>query len=66
MNPESKNLNVVKLERSRAGMTIDELSQKSKVAKQTISRIENGETAPRSSTLGKIASALQIEVEKLL
>lgn len=59
-------LNIVGVERARAGMTIDELSQKSNVARQTISRIEKGSTIPRISTLGKIASALKIDVERLL
>lgn len=66
MNTKSKELNIVGLERARAGMTIDELSRKSKVGRQTISRIEKGSTVPRSSTLGKIASALNVDVEKLL
>lgn len=66
MRKMTNKLNIVELERARAGMTIDELSQKSKVARQTISRIEKGSTVPRTSTLGRIASALNIEVEKLL
>ena len=56
----------VKIERARAGLTVDDLSKISKVDRQTISRIEKGMTEPRVSTLGKIAKALNIDVEELV
>lgn len=56
----------LRLERARAGFTVDDLSKKSKVGRQTISRIEKGMTEPRISTIGKIAKALNIDVEELI
>lgn len=56
----------LKIERARAGLTVDGLAKKSKVDSQTISRIEKGSTEPRISTIGKIANALNIDVEELI
>ena len=56
----------LKIERARAGLTVDGLAKKSNVDSQTISRIENGKTEPRVSTLGRIAKALNIDVEELI
>jgi len=62
-----KNLSYkLKIERARAGMTVDDLSKTSKVGRQTISRIENGIAEPRISTLGRIAKALNIDVEEFI
>lgn len=56
----------VKLERARAGMTVDDLAKKANIGSQTITRIEKGITEPRVSTLGRIAKALEIDVEHFL
>lgn len=56
----------LKIERARAGLTVDDLAKRSKVDGQTISRIEKGVTEPRISTIGKIANALKIDVEELI
>lgn len=56
----------LKLERARAGLTVDDLAKKSNVGRQTISRIEKGTSEPRISTLGKIAKSLEIDVEELI
>jgi transcriptional regulator with XRE-family HTH domain len=56
----------LKIERARAGMTLDDLARISKIGRQTISRIENGSTIPRISTLGRIAKALDIDVEEFI
>lgn len=56
----------LKIERARAGMTVDDLAKKSNLGGQTISRIEKGQTKPRVSTLGRLAKALEIDVEELI
>lgn len=47
-------------------MSINELAAASGVDKVTISRIRNGSQRPRPKTLGKIARALETNVENLI
>lgn len=51
--------NKMKKYRKELGMTLDQLSDKSGVAKSTLSMIERGETEPMLSTAYKIAAALR-------
>lgn len=53
--------------RENYGMTIKELSDKSGVGQSTISEIETGKAKnPKSETLSKLASALNVTVDVLL
>ena len=54
------------LERAKSGITAKELSILANVAPNTISRIENGRSKPKPSTIGKIAKALNIKLEELI
>ncbi len=45
--------------RGLLGLSQDDLASASKVAKRTLIRIENGDTAARSATLAAIRSALE-------
>ncbi len=51
--------------RNEAGLTLQELSEKSGVALETISRLENDEHKPQAKTLKKLAGALGIPVSDL-
>lgn len=51
---------------AKAGMTINELNDKSGVGKSTISKILKSETSVRPSILGKLAGALNVKVEDLI
>lgn len=48
----------VRDERERQDLTMDQLAAKSGVAKNTIARVETGETKPRGATRKAIAEAL--------
>ncbi len=52
--------------RHKKGITQEELAVKTDISVRTIQRIENGEVDPRSYTLQKIASALDIEYKVLI
>ena len=45
--------------RTKAGLSIKELSDRSRVSKDTISSVEAGRTNPLFSTIYKVASALK-------
>ena len=47
------------------GMTQEELAERTNLSVRTIQRIENGDVDPRAYTLQTIASALEVEFEKL-
>jgi len=51
--------------RNEKKMTLDELSRKAKVARATLSRIENGHTAGTLKTHLKICQALEIDLKEL-
>lgn len=51
---------------AKAEMSITELKAKSKVGRNTISKIINGETSVRPSIVGKLAKALNVEVEQIV
>ena len=50
--------------RHKKGITQEELAGKTDISVRTIQRIENGEVDPRSYTLQKIASVLDIDYEE--
>lgn len=61
-------MNRIKLLRSKAGMTVRELSEKAKVAVGYISTLENdsnGNTNPSKDVMEKIAKALNSTVPKI-
>ncbi len=52
--------------RKRRVMSIGDLSAKSGVHRNTISRIENGEADARTSTIRKLAKALGVDPSELV
>ena len=58
--------NILFVARAQKGYSIDQLSEKSNVSSQTISRIESGTITPRATTIGKLAAALEISIPDLL
>ncbi|ALS36610.1 transcriptional regulator with XRE-family HTH domain [Enterococcus rotai] len=61
---EQLGINIRKLRKVR-GMTQEELAENAKTTKQSILKIEKGETIPLSTTLYAIASSLGTTVETL-
>jgi predicted transcriptional regulator len=61
-------IDVDKLQRLRKQqvMSIGDLSAESGVHRNTISRIENGEAEARTSTIRKLAKALEVEPSELV
>jgi transcriptional regulator with XRE-family HTH domain len=57
--------NVLKAARIQAGLSLRQLSEKSGVAIDTLSRLENNQRKPQVGTLNKIAAALAIPVAEL-
>jgi plasmid maintenance system antidote protein VapI len=51
---------------ARSGMTTTELKVKSGVGRNTISKIINNETTVRPVVVGKLAKALDVQVEQIL
>ncbi|AZV58948.1 helix-turn-helix transcriptional regulator [Clostridium sp. AWRP] len=60
------NKNNLKLTRIKLGLTKAEVSRLANISHNTLSRIEKGEHSPNPATIGKIAKALNIEIEKLI
>src|SRR5829696_5206850 len=58
-------MNQLKEFREDAGMTVRELSERSGVSEDTITKIENGHRKGRSMTLRKLAKALEIRPYRL-
>ncbi|NIV31087.1 MAG: helix-turn-helix domain-containing protein [Anaerolineae bacterium] len=52
--------------RERAGLTQNELADKAKVGRATISRIENGKMYAHTVTLRRLAKALNINLVELI
>jgi transcriptional regulator with XRE-family HTH domain len=59
-------MNKLALWRAKRGMTIRELANKSSITTSTISQIEKGHRKAYLSTIGKLATALEIEIEELV
>jgi DNA-binding Xre family transcriptional regulator len=51
---------------AKSGMTTMELKIKSGVGRNTISKVMNSETAIRPTTVGKLAKALNVDVEEIV
>ena len=49
-----------------AAINIEDLSKLSGVSRNTIYRIRNEKLTPRTSTIGKLAKALNVKVEDLI
>lgn len=58
-------MNVLKVEREAAFLSIRELSEKSGVSASTITELEQDRTAPQPRTIRKLAEALDIPPEQL-
>ena len=56
----------VKLERTKKGISHEELALLADVNKNTIWKIETGQVSPNIKTLEKIAKALEIEFQVLM
>lgn len=56
----------INLLRIKKGMSITELAQKSKLAKATVSRVLSNKSDARLDTIGKLAKALNVEVEQII
>lgn len=59
-------LNPLKKHRALRGLTVRELAQKAKMNPKTISFIENDHQKATIVSLGKLATALEIDIEILL
>lgn len=53
-------------ERTRRGMSQEDLAGESLLSLRTIQRIESGQTSPRGDTLKRLAAALKVPVEDLV
>lgn len=51
---------------AKAGMTTTELKVKSGVGRNTISKIMNNEATIRPAIIGKLAKALNVQVEQII
>lgn len=56
---------IVKALRQRAGLTLNQLAQRSDVAASTISKIEAGQLSPGYEIIVRLAHGLQVEVAEL-
>jgi transcriptional regulator with XRE-family HTH domain len=60
------NQNKFLLALAKAGMTTTDLEAKAKVGRTTISKIVNGNTKIRPALVGKLAKALNVDVEQIV
>lgn len=60
------NLKKLKLVVISSGFSVNEIAEKTGLARQTISRLLNNEKSVRPSTAGKLAKALEINVESII
>lgn len=60
------NLNKLKLAVITSGYSVNEIAEKTGLARQTISRILNNEQSVRPSTASKLAKALEVKVESII
>ena len=63
---EKYNGDKIRLERARCGLSMSGLAKAADIHLKTVERIENGKTMPRGQTLGRIAKALNRELEYFL
>ncbi|MCC9294385.1 helix-turn-helix transcriptional regulator [Clostridium sp. WLY-B-L2] len=60
------NQNKFLLALAKAGMTTTDLEAKAKVGRTTISKVVNGNTKIRPALVGKLAKALNVDVEQIV
>ena len=53
----------IKLRRIQQGLTQQELSERSGVSQQLISKIENGKAQPSLRTITKLAEVLKLDID---
>jgi transcriptional regulator with XRE-family HTH domain len=63
MKSDVKKINLLRIKK---GMSITELAQKSELAKATVSRVLSNKSCARLDTIGKLAKALNVEVEQII
>lgn len=56
----------LKGQRTGQSLTIEQLSKRSGVSRAMISKIERGEATPTTSTLGKLAAALDVSISQMI
>jgi transcriptional regulator with XRE-family HTH domain len=56
----------LKGQRTGQSLTIEQLSKRSGVSRAMISKIERGEATPTTSTLGKLAEALDVSISQMV
>jgi len=66
MAPKERMAMRLKTLRERRGMTQEQLAEKSGVSRTYLARLETGRQDPTLSTLEKLATALKVDVAKLL
>ena len=66
MAPKERMAKRLKTLRERRGMTQEQLAEKSGVSRTYLARLETGRQDPTLSTLEKLATALKVDVAKLL
>ena len=59
-------LKSLKIEVIRSGYSINEIAERTGLARQTISKALNNEISVRPSTAGKIAKALGVDVKRII
>ena len=64
--PRSKLGDALKRRRAERELTLDQLASKSGVSRAAISKIERGDSAASTSTLGKLAEALDLSISQLV
>ena len=57
---------VIRTERKKLGISLDEAAQKTGVSKATLGQIERGESSPTLSTVWKISAGLRLPMATLL
>lgn len=60
------NIDVINLELARMCMTWKDLSQLSGISTVTLAKINKGFRNPKPITIGKIAKALNVDIEKII
>lgn len=60
------NLKTLKLAVTKSGYSVNEIAERAGLARQTVSRILNNEESVRPSTAGKLAKALEIDIESII
>lgn len=52
--------------RQQAGLTLEEVAQRTGISRATLSRIERGDNSPTANTLGHLCSTYQVTMSQLL